>query len=30
MQFEKTPGWLDWYTGPSKPKFQARIRQRME
>ncbi|HYE41000.1 MAG TPA: amidohydrolase family protein, partial [Ramlibacter sp.] len=20
--FEKTPGWLDWYTGPSKPKFQ--------
>ena len=23
MQFEKTPGWLDWYTGPSKPKFQV-------
>jgi 2-pyrone-4,6-dicarboxylate lactonase len=22
MQFEKTPGWLDWYTGPSKPTFQ--------
>ena len=21
MQFEKTPGWLDWYTGPSKPQF---------
>ncbi len=20
--FEKTPGWLDWYTGPSKPRFQ--------
>lgn len=20
--FEKTPGWLDWFTGPSKPKFQ--------
>ncbi len=20
--FEKTPGWLDWYSGPSKPKFQ--------
>jgi len=20
--FEKTPGWLDWYKGPSKPKFQ--------
>ncbi|SMC30705.1 amidohydrolase family protein [Polynucleobacter kasalickyi] len=20
--FEKTPGWLDWYQGPSKPKFQ--------
>ena len=20
--FEKTPGWLDWYAGPSKPKFQ--------
>ena len=21
-QFEKTPGWLDWYANPSKPKFQ--------
>ena len=21
MQFEKTPGWLDWYAGPSKPQF---------
>lgn len=21
--FEKTPGWLDWYAGPSKPKFQV-------
>ncbi len=20
--FEKTPGWLDWFAGPSKPKFQ--------
>ncbi|MFM8863616.1 MAG: amidohydrolase family protein [Limnohabitans sp.] len=20
--FTKTPGWLDWYTGPSKPAFQ--------
>ena len=20
--FEKTPGWLDWYAGPSKPHFQ--------
>ena len=20
--FEKTPGWLDWYTGPSKPEFK--------
>jgi len=19
--FEKTPGWLDWYDGPSKPRF---------
>jgi 2-pyrone-4,6-dicarboxylate lactonase len=19
--FEKTPGWLDWYAGPSKPQF---------
>jgi 2-pyrone-4,6-dicarboxylate lactonase len=22
MTFEKTPGWLDWYTGPSKPRFK--------
>ena len=21
MSFEKTPGWLDWYGGPSKPRF---------
>jgi 2-pyrone-4,6-dicarboxylate lactonase len=21
MEFQKTPGWLDWYTGPSKPTF---------
>ena len=21
MDFTKTPGWLDWYTGPSKPRF---------
>jgi 2-pyrone-4,6-dicarboxylate lactonase len=21
MSFEKTPGWLDWYPGPSKPRF---------
>ena len=20
--FTKTPGWLDWYTGPAKPRFQ--------
>jgi 2-pyrone-4,6-dicarboxylate lactonase len=20
--FEKTPGWLDWYSGPSKPQFR--------
>jgi 2-pyrone-4,6-dicarboxylate lactonase len=20
--FEKTPGWLDWYTGPSRPQFK--------
>jgi 2-pyrone-4,6-dicarboxylate lactonase len=20
--FTKTPGWLDWYSGPSKPKFK--------
>ena len=22
MTFVKTPGWLDWYAGPSKPRFQ--------
>ena len=22
MQFTKTPGWLDWYTGPAKPTFK--------
>ena len=22
MEFTKTPGWLDWYTGPSKPHFK--------
>jgi 2-pyrone-4,6-dicarboxylate lactonase len=22
MEFNKTPGWLDWYTGPSKPRFK--------
>ena len=21
MAFEKTPGWLDWYSGPSRPRF---------
>ena len=23
MIFEKTAGWLDWYDGPSKPRFKA-------
>jgi 2-pyrone-4,6-dicarboxylate lactonase len=23
MPFEKTPGWLDWYAGPSKPRFEV-------
>jgi 2-pyrone-4,6-dicarboxylate lactonase len=23
MKFEKTPGWLDWYAGPSKPRFRV-------
>ncbi|AYM94964.1 2-pyrone-4,6-dicarboxylate hydrolase [Acidovorax sp. 1608163] len=23
MQFEKTPGWLDWYAGPAKPQFKV-------
>ena len=22
MEFIKSPGWLDWYTGPSKPTFK--------
>ena len=22
-QFQKTPGWLDWYAGPSKPRFKV-------
>jgi 2-pyrone-4,6-dicarboxylate lactonase len=22
MEFEKTPGWLDWYVGPSRPRFK--------
>src|SRR5258707_10142439 len=22
MQFQKTPGWLDWCAGPSKPRFK--------
>ena len=22
MPFDKTPGWLDWYAGPSQPRFQ--------
>ena len=22
MSFDKTPGWLDWYAGPSKPRFK--------
>lgn len=22
MEFTKTPGWLDWYDGPSKPRFK--------
>ena len=23
MEFEKTSGWLDWYAGPSKPRFKV-------
>ncbi len=23
MKFDKTPGWLDWYAGPSRPRFQV-------
>src|ERR1700675_2437973 len=22
MEFQKTPGWLDWYAGPTKPRFK--------
>src|SRR5437667_11280703 len=22
MEFQKTPGWLGWYAGPSKPHFK--------
>ena len=22
MEFTKTPGWLDWFAGPSKPRFR--------
>ena len=22
MEYQKTPGWLDWYSGPSQPKFK--------
>ncbi|MEO8135530.1 MAG: amidohydrolase family protein [Betaproteobacteria bacterium] len=22
MEFQKTPGWLDWYANPSKPRFK--------
>jgi 2-pyrone-4,6-dicarboxylate lactonase len=22
MEFTKTPGWLDWYAGPAKPRFK--------
>ncbi|MBC7711404.1 MAG: amidohydrolase family protein [Rhizobacter sp.] len=23
MNFEKSPGWLDWYSGPAKPTFKV-------
>jgi 2-pyrone-4,6-dicarboxylate lactonase len=23
MEFQKTPGWLDWYGGPAKPRFKV-------
>jgi 2-pyrone-4,6-dicarboxylate lactonase len=23
MSFEKTPGWLDWHAGPSRPRFRV-------
>src|SRR3970282_511195 len=22
MEFQKSPGWLDWYAGPAKPRFR--------
>jgi len=22
VEFQKTPGWLDWYANPSKPHFK--------
>ena len=25
MEFQKTPGWLDWYAGPAKPRFQLPV-----
>ena len=25
MSFEKTPGWLDWYQGPTRPRFQVPV-----
>jgi 2-pyrone-4,6-dicarboxylate lactonase len=25
MQFEKTPGWLDWYANPSTPAFRVPV-----
>src|ERR1700681_1976470 len=23
IPFQKTPGWLDWYAGPAKPRFKV-------
>lgn len=23
MKFEKTAGWLDWFSSPTKPKFKV-------
>jgi len=25
MEFSKTPGWLDWFDGPSKPRFKLPV-----
>ena len=25
MEFQKTPGWLDWYASPSKPGFKVPV-----